>query len=118
MYHRNLNVWKESIALVKTTYDVISSFPKNEEYALSSQIRRCVVSIPSNISEGCGRGTNKELLYFLNVASGSLCELETQMYIADELGYIDDKSKFDEQFEKVQKILTGFKRHIKEQIDN
>lgn len=116
MYHRDLNVWKESVELVKMTYSFIDAFPKNEEYALSSQIRRSVVSIPSNIAEGCGRGTNKELLYFLNVASGSLCELETQMYLADELGYIEDKEMFDEQFEKVQKLLTGFKKHIKEQI--
>ena len=111
MYHRDLNVWKESVELVKITYTLIKTFPKNEEFALSSQIRRSVVSISSYIAEGCGRGTNKEQLYFLNVAAGSLCELETQMYIADKLGYTEDKEIFDEQFEKVQKLLTGFKKN-------
>ena len=117
MYHRDLKVWQESIELVKTVYDVILDFPKNEEYGLGSQLRRAVVSIPSNIAEGCGRSTNKELYHFLNIASGSLAEVETQVYIAHTLGYIDDLSMMDEKIESVQKLLAGFRKRIKLEIE-
>ena len=117
MYHRDLKVWQESINLVRIIYDVILGFPKNEEYGLASQIRRAAVSIPSNIAEGCGRGTNKELYHFLNVASGSLAEVETQLFIAKSLGYIDDLNAIDKQMETVQKLLAGFKKHIKTEIE-
>ena len=117
MYHRDLKVWQESINLVRIIYDVILRFPKNEEYGLASQIRRAAVSIPSNIAEGCGRGTNKELYHFLNVASGSLAEVETQLFIAKSLGYIDDLNAIDKQMETVQKLLAGFKKHIKTEIE-
>ena len=102
MYHRDLKVWQESIELVKEVYDLLTDFPKNEEYGLSLLIRRAVVSIPSNIAEGCGRGTNKELYHFLNIASGSLAEVETQLYISYTLGYIDDMSRIDGRMESVQ----------------
>ena len=117
MYHRDLKVWQESINLVRIIYDVILGFPKNEGYGLASQIRRAAVSIPSNIAEGCGRGTNKELYHFLNVASGSLAEVETQLFIAKSLGYIDDLNAIDKQMETVQKLLAGFKKHIKTEIE-
>ena len=119
MYHRDLNVWKLSVELVQQTYELLGSFPKNEEYVLVSQIRRSVISIPSNIAEGCGRGTNKELYHFLNVASGSLSELETQMYIAWQLGYITDGSmaEMDEKIDAVQKLLVGFRKQIKSEIE-
>ena len=116
MYHRDLDSWKTSIELVKVVYGVLDGFPRNEEYALSSQIRRAAVSIPSNIAEGCGRGTNKELYRFLDIASGSLAELETQIYIAKELGYISDSSEVDDLIVTVQKILVGFKKRIKTEI--
>ena len=116
MYHRDLDLWKTSIELVKVVYGVLDDFPRNEEYALSSQIRRAAVSIPSNIAEGCGRGTNKELYRFLDIASGSLAELETQIYIAKELGYISDSSEVDDLIVTVQKILVGFKKRIKTEI--
>ena len=116
MCHRDLKVWQESIELVKEVYDLLTDFPKNEEYGLSLQIRRAVVSIPSNIAEGCGRGTNKELYHFLNIASGSLAEVETQLYISYTLGYIDDMSRIDGRLESVQKLLSGFRKHIKAEI--
>ena len=116
MYHRDLKVWQESIELVKEVYDLLTDFPKNEEYGLSLQIRRAVVSIPSNIAEGCGRGTNKELSHFLNIALGSLVEVETQLYISYTLGYIDDMSRIDGRLESVQKLLSGFRKHIKAEI--
>ena len=116
MYHKDLDLWKISIELVKAVYVVVDDFPKKEEFALSSQIRRSAVSIPSNVAEGCGRSTNKELYRFLDIASGSLAELETQIYIAKELGYISDSSEVDDLMIKVQKILVGFKKRIKTEI--
>ena len=118
MYHRDLKVWQESIELVKVVYDMLLDFPPNEQYGLSSQLRRAVVSIPSNIAEGCGRESNRELYHFLNVASGSLAEVETQVYIAHNLGYIEDLSAIDEKMESVQKLLAGFRKHIKTQIES
>lgn len=118
MQHQDLNVWKESITLVGMVYQLVATFPKNEEYALSSQMRRCAVSIPSNIAEGCGRGSNRELLHFCNIASGSLSELETQIFIADQLGFADEVSDIEAQIKVVRKLLSGFKRHISEEINN
>ena len=118
MYHRDLKVWQESIELVKVVYDMLLDFPPNEQYGLSSQLRRAVVSIPSNIAEGCGRESNRELYHFLNVASGSLAEVETQVYIAHNLAYIEDLSAIDEKMESVQKLLAGFRKHIKTQIES
>ena len=118
MYHRDLNVWREGIELVKMTYKLLEQFPKNEEFALSFQIRKSVVSIPSNIAEGCGRDSDKELYHFLGVSAGSLAELETQLYIAKELGYIDDTTEVENKMMAVQKLLTGFKKYIKTNIDH
>jgi len=116
MYHKDLDLWKISIELVKAIYVVLDDFPQKEEFALSSQIRRAAVSIPSNVAEGCGRGSNKELYRFLDIASGSLAELETQIFIAKELGYISDSSNVDDLMMKVQKLLVGFKKRIKAEI--
>ena len=117
MYHKNLNVWKMGIELVKMTYEMVSQFPKSEEYALSLQMRRSAVSIPSNIAEGCGRETDKDLYNFLNIASGSVAELQTQVIISKELGYVDDTAEIDEQIEVLQKLLVGFRKHIKDNIE-
>ena len=117
MYHRDLNVWREGIELVKMVYQVLEHFPKNEEFALSFQIRKSVVSIPSNIAEGCGRDSDKELFHFLGIAAGSLAELETQLYIAKELGYVDDISEIENKMKAVQKLLTGFRKYIKNNIN-
>ena len=75
--HKDLRVWKESMLLVENIYKITESFPQSELYALVSQLRRAAISIPSNISEGCGRKGNKELSRFLYIALGSLFELET-----------------------------------------
>ena len=117
MYHRDLNVWQESINLVNVVYEAILDFPQNEQYGLSAQLRRSVVSVPSNIAEGCGRESNRELYHFLNLASGSLAEVETQCYIAYSLGYIEDLSQIDEQIGTVQRLLAGFRKHIRKEIE-
>ena len=87
--YQDLIVWKKAINLVEIVYAMTRSFPKEELFALTSQIRRSVVSIPSNIAEGEGRGTPKEFTHFLRIAYGSLREVETQTIIAAKLGYID-----------------------------
>lgn len=90
---RDLTIWNNSIVLVKTIYEVTSAFPKTELYGLTSQIRRAAVSVPSNIAEGHTRKHRAEFRQFLFIALGSLAELETQIIIASELGYIDEEPK-------------------------
>ncbi|MFD1258096.1 four helix bundle protein [Mucilaginibacter terrae] len=87
MTFTDLEVWKESRILVKMVYDCVQFFPKEEMYGLQSQIKRSVISIPSNIAEGCGRSHIKDTMQFLYIARGSAAfELETQLYLSlDEL---------------------------------
>jgi four helix bundle protein len=80
MEYINLDVWIESRKLTNLVYDLTKNYPKEEIFGLTNQIRRCAVSVPSNIAEGCGRNTSKETIYFLFIARGSLYELETQIY--------------------------------------
>ena len=86
--YRDLVVWKRSIELLKETYKLMRFLPKEETYALSNQIRRAVVSIPSNIAEGNGRASSKDYARFLSMARGSKYELETQLLICVELCYL------------------------------
>ena len=90
--YRELTVWRESVALVKACYLVTRSFPKDELFGLTSQIRRSAVSVPANIAEGYGRGTRKDNVRHLMIAQGSLKELETHLIIAAE---VDCASKAD-----------------------
>ena len=80
--YKNLEAWKHSMQLVKEIYILTKMFPKEEMYALSSQIKRAAVSVPSNIAEGCGRNYKKDTIQFLHIARGSLYETETQVEIA------------------------------------
>ena len=90
--HHQLVVWKEGMALVASVYEMTARFPCEEIYGLAAQMRRAAVSVPSNIAEGAGRGGDREWLQFLEIARGSLCELETQVLIAQELGYTGDSA--------------------------
>ncbi len=85
---RDLEIWKRGIELVKTIYDISASFPHSEIYGLTSQIRRAAISIPSNIAEGQIRRHRSEFKQFLHISLGSLAELETQLIISSELGYV------------------------------
>jgi four helix bundle protein len=98
--HKDLDVWKESIDLAKNMYKLTGQFPKEELYNLTSQIRRCAVSIPSNIAEGAARKSKKEFINFLYVALGSCAELETQLIISKELGFIVAETVTFENIEK------------------
>ena len=92
---RQLNVYVKAKELVREVYELLRRFPKEEQYALCDQLRRAVVSIPSNIAEGCGRETEKDQTHFLNIAYGSLMEVLVQMDVAYDLGYVK-KEEFDE----------------------
>jgi four helix bundle protein len=100
---QDLRIWQKGIEVVKDTYILTKKFPKEELYALTSQMRRSAVSIPSNIAEGFRRYHNKEYKQFLYIALGSCAELETQIIIAKELNYIDDNYK-TEVIEKIKYI--------------
>lgn len=88
--YTELDVWKHSRELASYIYELTATYQKTEQFGITSQIRRCAVSIPSNIAEGCGRQHNKETIQFLSIAGGSLFELETQLYISKDLKFIDE----------------------------
>src|SRR5688500_14881682 len=89
--YRTLNVWKSGHALTLEVYKQTKAFPKEELFALTSQLRRAAASIPANIAEGCGRDGDAELKRFLNIALGSACEVDYFVLLAGELGYLDPK---------------------------
>ncbi len=89
---RELKIWQKSRALVKQIYLITKNFPQEEQYGLTTQIRRAVISIAANVAEGCGRQTDKELSRFLDIANGSAFELETLLLLAQDLKYIDTDS--------------------------
>ena len=89
--HKNLRVWNESMQLVKKVYQLTAVFPKEELFGLVSQMRRCAVSIPSNIAEGYGRGTNAELIHSLHISLGSSNELDSQLELSRMFSYISDE---------------------------
>ncbi len=117
--HKELIVWQKGIELVKMIYQETQSFPKEELYGLTSQMRRCSVSIPSNIAEGCGRRSDKELIQFLYVALGSSSELETQLIISKELSYINDEifEKLSFLNSEVIKLLSALLNHVKKKLN-
>ena len=116
--HKDLRVWQQSIEMVTSIYLMTQSFPKEEIFGLTSQLRRASVSVPSNIAEGYARGSNKEKLHFLRISSGSISEVETQLMLSLNLGYIDQK-KFDELSETITSVwkqLNSLISSIKKQL--
>jgi len=107
--HCDLNVWNDSIDLVKEIYKITIKFLKEEIYGLTSQIKRAVISIPSNIAEGAARQTDKEFIQFLYIALGSSSEVETQLIIANKLNFIttEDLNCLLHKIKKVKKMLNG-----------
>lgn len=113
--HHDLIAWRKAIALVIEIYEVTVQFPKHELYGLTSQLRRAAVSVASNIAEGHGRTTSGEFVQFLGQARGSLCEIETQIVIARELGYIDagHEDRLITRIDELGRILNGLIGSIK-----
>jgi four helix bundle protein len=109
--YKQLDVYIESKKLVKMVYELLRKFPKEEQYALCDQLRRAVISVPSNIAEGLGRYSIKEQVHFLEIAYGSLREVDCQMDIAFDLGYVTniETAELFEQINKVGAILAGMR---------
>ncbi len=114
--HKDLDVWKIGIGLVKDIYTLTNTFPKSENYGLSSQMQRCAVSIPSNVAEGATRQGKKEYIHFLYISLGSLAELETQIIIAKEVSYLDDILYFEKKIEELRRKLLSFINYLKKDI--
>jgi four helix bundle protein len=108
--YKELLVWQKSHSSTLAIYEVTRIFPREEVYGLTSQIRRCSASIPSNISEGCGRLSDKELAHFLVIASGSASELDYQLMLSKDLFYIDITSyeQLHQNLPEIRKMLSAF----------
>ena len=111
--HKKLDLWQVAMDLVIEIYRITESFPKEEKYGLSNQVRRAAVSVPSNIAEGAARQTKKEFVNYLHMAQGSLSELDTQLEVARRLAFLDGKiwEDLDKVLQRVDKMLTGLIRH-------
>ena len=110
--HKDLKLWQESMILVEDIYRIAGNFPKEEMFGLTSQIKRSVVSIPSNIAEGAGRKSNLEFIQFLNIASGSLSELETQLEIAIRLKFITENEELFKKIIFIRIMITNLKKSL------
>jgi len=108
---RELNIWKESMTLVERVYELVTQLPDDEKFGFKSQIRRCSVSIPSNIAEGSGRSTDKDFRRFLDISLSSSYELETQLILAAKLFKIEIM-EIIKQLHELQKMIGGFKKVI------
>jgi four helix bundle protein len=108
--YKELKVWQESMTLVRKCYQATNDFPRNEQYGITSQMRRSAISIPSNIAEGCGRGTTKDLRRFLGIAYSSGCELGTQIEIARRLGLgtVTELDQLDNKTDEIRGMLYKF----------
>ncbi len=114
--YKDLKVWQKAIELTKLIYEITRSFPTEEKFGLTNQIRRACVSIPSNIAEGAGRNSNKEFVQFIAIATGSCYEVETQLIIAMELKYLANQENVFTLIEEIQKMLFTFSNKLKEKI--
>ena len=117
-YFKELKVWHKAIDLVTNTYLKTQNFPKEEIYGLTSQIRRCAVSIPSNIAEGCGRNTDKDFNNFLSISLGSAFEFETQLIICKNLNFInqDDFNFLESEIQHIQNMTIKLKSTIEKKM--
>lgn len=110
--YKELKVWQRSYQLCLEIYRMTKGFPREERYSLTSQVRRAAVSIPSNIAEGYGRKTTLDYIRFLFIAYGSNCELETQILLSGDLGYIES-GKLEMLKEKIREVERMLKALIK-----
>jgi four helix bundle protein len=111
--HHDLEVWRDALDLVEAVYRVTASFPADERFGLTSQLRRAAVSVPSNIAEGSARRTRAELLQFLYIARGSLAEIETQLQIARRLSYLTSDETLDELLDRTFARLGALLNSLK-----
>lgn len=115
--YKELLIWQKGIKIVVSIYKLTKDFPKEEMYALTSQLKRASISVPSNIAEGFGRQTDKSFNHFLNISRGSLNEIETQLIIAKELDFVVDDNLFNEilfLIEEESKMINAFSKNLKD----
>src|SRR5690606_40647112 len=112
--YRDLQVWREAVDLVELVYRASAAFPADERFGLTSQLRRSSVSIPSNIAEGHARPSTRDYLRFLGISLGSLAEMETQLLLAQRLGYIDDATldRALQASDRVGRMLRGLSKSL------
>jgi four helix bundle protein len=113
-HYRELIVWQKSVDLVEAIYRISQRFPSDERFGLTSQLRRAAISIPSNVAEGQSRGTPRDFNKFLDIANGSLAELETQLIIAARLTYLTNEER-DVALSKsaeIGRLLNGLQKSI------
>jgi four helix bundle protein len=117
---RKIQVWERAHRFTLQVYKITSSFPKDELYGLTSQMRRAAVSIPSNIAEGCGRNTQAELARFVHIAGGSASELEYQLILAHDLGYMGDEiyPELNSEINEIKRMLNGFEKAVQANSKN
>jgi four helix bundle protein len=113
--YRELKIWQRSHALTVALYQVTKSFPRDEVFSLTNQMRRACVSIPANVAEGCGRDGDAELKRFLTIALGSACELDYYLLLAGELGYLDESSgrPLSAEIMEIRRMLGTFIQKLK-----
>lgn len=107
-----MDVWKKSMDFVEAIYALSAKFPNEERYGLTSQIRRAVVSVPSNIAEGAARKSDKEFIQFISIAMGYLSEVETQYYLSIRLGFVKETETINELLISVAKLLMGTRNYL------
>jgi len=114
--YKDLLIWQKGIKIVLLIYKLVKKFPDDERFALTSQLKRASVSIPSNIAEGFGRNTDKSFSYFLDIAKGSLNEIEIQLIISKELDFVKDETLFNKLILMIQeesKMIYSFSKTLK-----
>lgn len=116
--HEDLEVWKQSIDLVKEIYVLTKNFPDSEKFGIISKLRRASVSVPANIAEGSARNTKKEFLNFLFISSGSLSEIETLLLISEDLDFINNKKlqDFKDRINHISAMLNGLIKKVKRDL--
>jgi four helix bundle protein len=113
--HRDLVAWQEAMKLVETVYQQTASFPKQEAFSLTAQIRRAAISVPSNIAEGAARNSPREFYQFSGIATGSLAELETQFELAIRLIYLPENAEALSQVRRVGRLVNALRNAFKNQ---
>ncbi len=118
--YRDLKVWQKAIIIVEDIYTATQSFPKEEIYGLTSQIRRCAISVPSNVAEGSSKRSTKEFIRFINMSYGSLSELETQLYIAGRLNFINDTARLEleAKIAELGRMLNGLRLSLTKKLNS
>jgi four helix bundle protein len=115
--HRDLDAWKKSVGMARLVYEETAVFPKPEQFGLTHQMRRAAVSVASNIAEGAGRRSSREFVQFLSISAGSLAELDTQMEIAAQLGYLSPQSSLWSARDDVARLVIALRQSIQRRVE-